>query len=89
MRALRGAAGAGMSFAGRLDVGANERSFVFRSPCCGMDEVVSAYAVAAAQRWGVKLKLQCGRTAADPLRPVVPGLSRGCGQWFEEGVGGA
>jgi hypothetical protein len=66
----------------RCDIGDTEPGYVFRSPCCGTKEVVPAWSVAAATalRGGV-IRLQCGRTATDPLRPA--GTGKGCGEPFE------
>jgi hypothetical protein len=37
-----------MTFVGRIDAGHGEPAYVFRSPCCGVKEIVSAWSVRAA-----------------------------------------
>ncbi|OLB80303.1 MAG: hypothetical protein AUI14_07175 [Actinobacteria bacterium 13_2_20CM_2_71_6] len=72
-----------MTFVGRRDVADDEPAYVFRSPCCGVTEVVPAWAarnaIAAA---GGRIRLHCGRSGADPLRPAGTGKT-GCGKPFE------
>ena len=73
-----------MTLAGRRDIGDREPTYIFRSPCCGMEEVVPAWSIAAATfRHRGRIRLQCGRTATDPLRVVAPGGRTGCGKPFE------
>ena len=64
----------------RRDVGDVEPAYVFRSPCCHSAEVVPAWAVAFAMRMRGWIRLRCGRTTADPLRPAITG--KGCGEPF-------
>ena len=73
-----------MRLVGRRDIGDDEPAYVFRSPCCGVDEVVPAWSVAAATiRARGRIRLQCGRTLTDPLRAVGTGARKGCGEPFE------
>jgi len=72
-----------MTSVGRRDVGDGEPAYVFRSPCCGVIEIVPAWAVKdAIARAGGRLRLHCGRSGTDPLRAAGSGKA-GCGQPFE------
>ncbi len=71
-----------MTFIGRKDLGHNKPGYVFKSPCCQLAEVVSAWVVAATVDAGGRLRLRCGRTATDPLRAAGTGRT-GCGRVFE------
>lgn len=58
-------------------------AFVFRSPCCGSRELVSAWMVRYVQEHlGGTMWLRCGKTAADPLRSRPRGTP-GCWRAFE------
>ena len=71
----------------RYDTGNGEPGYVFSSPCCGMRELAPPWVVAAAKRQpDGRLRLQCGRSETDPLRPVPATSRHGCGEWFEEDV---
>jgi hypothetical protein len=78
--------GAAMSFLRRVDVPGAEPIYQFQSPCCQATETRSAWLVELAKRQGGMLRIQCGRTATDPLRVVNPNGRKGCGAWFREDV---
>jgi hypothetical protein len=77
---------AAMSFLRRIDVPGNEPLYQFRSPCCQMTETRPAWIVQQAKHQGGMLRMQCGRTATDPLRIVKPNGRNGCGSWFTEDI---
>jgi hypothetical protein len=54
--------------------------------CCQKTEIRSAWVVELAKHQGGTLRIQCGRTATDPLRVVNPNGRNGCGAWFREDV---
>ncbi|OLB79721.1 MAG: hypothetical protein AUI14_09430 [Actinobacteria bacterium 13_2_20CM_2_71_6] len=72
-----------MTFFGRRDIGDDEPAYLFRSPCCGVDEIVPAWLVKRAlATTGRRIRLQCGRSATDPLRAAGTGRA-GCGKPFD------
>jgi hypothetical protein len=75
-----------MSFLRRVDVPRAEPLYLFQSPCCQKTEIRSGWVAELAKHQGGKLRIQCGRTATDPLRPVNPNGRKGCGAWFREDV---
>jgi hypothetical protein len=54
-------------------------AYLFISPCCAVRTVLAAWIVEyARKRTDGRLLIQCGRHAADPLRPA--GTAQGCGR---------